>query len=41
MHGETVKFKLDRSGLGHGQMAGLCEHVDRPSGFVKCGEFLC
>jgi hypothetical protein len=32
--------RLDRSGLGQGQVAGCCEYGDEPSGSIKCGEFL-
>jgi hypothetical protein len=31
---------LNRSGLGQGQEAGCCECGNKPSGFIKCGEFL-
>jgi hypothetical protein len=32
--------RLDRSGLGQGQMADSCESGDEPSGSITCGEFL-
>jgi hypothetical protein len=28
------------SGLGQGQVAGSCEHGDKPSGSIEGGEFL-
>jgi hypothetical protein len=31
---------LERSGPGQGQVAGSCEYSDKPSGSIKCGEFL-
>jgi hypothetical protein len=31
---------LDRSGLGQGQVAGSYECCNKPSGSIKCGEFL-
>jgi hypothetical protein len=31
---------LDRSGSGYGQVAGFCERGNKPSGSMKCGEFL-
>jgi hypothetical protein len=31
---------LDRGGLGEGQVAGISECGDEPSGSMKCGEFL-
>jgi hypothetical protein len=31
---------LDQSGLGQGQVAGSCEYGNKPSGSIKCGEFL-
>ena len=31
---------LDGSGSGYGQVAGSCECVKEPSGFIKCGEFI-
>ena len=33
-------YGLDRAGSGWGQVAGTCECVNVPSGFIKCGEFL-
>jgi hypothetical protein len=34
------EHRLDRSGSGYGQVAGSCEYGDKPSGSIKCGEFL-
>jgi hypothetical protein len=31
---------LDRSGSGHGQVAGTCKRGNEPSGSKKCDEFL-
>jgi hypothetical protein len=31
---------LDSSGTGQGPMAGSCEHVNKPFGSIKGGEFL-
>jgi hypothetical protein len=31
---------LDCSHLGHGQVAGSCDHGNEPSGSIKCGVFL-
>ena len=31
--------RLDRSGLGQGQVAGCCECGSELSGSIKCGEF--
>jgi hypothetical protein len=31
---------LDRAGSGHGQAAGTCKRGNKPSGSIKCGEFL-
>jgi hypothetical protein len=30
----------DQSGPGQGQLVGSCEYGDKPSGSIKCGEFL-
>ena len=35
-----VEYGLDRSGSGHGQVAGTFEYGNEPSGSVKRGEFL-
>jgi hypothetical protein len=32
--------RLDRSGLGQGQVAGSCVFSNEPSGSIKCREFL-
>ena len=37
---ECGVYGLDRFGSGQGQVAGTCECGNKPSGFVKCGEFL-
>ena len=37
---ECEGYGLDRAGLGEGQMAGICECGNEPSGSIKCGEFL-
>jgi hypothetical protein len=34
------KYGLDCSGSEWGQMAGVCECGNEPSGFIKCGEFI-
>ena len=31
---------LNQAGSGKGQMAGICECSNGPSGSIKCGEFL-
>jgi hypothetical protein len=31
-------YGLDSLGLGQGTVAGSCEHVNEPSGSVKCWE---
>jgi hypothetical protein len=31
---------LDQFGSRYGQVAGSCEYDDKPSGHIKCGEFL-
>jgi hypothetical protein len=31
---------LDRAGSGEGQVAGICDCDNKPSGSIKCGEFL-
>jgi hypothetical protein len=31
---------LDCSGSRQGQVAGTCKCANKPSGFIKCGEFL-
>ena len=33
-------YGLDRAGSGQGQVAGICECGNEPSGSIKCGEFL-
>jgi len=33
-------YGLDRSGSGQGQLAGSCKGGNKPSGAIKCGEFL-
>jgi hypothetical protein len=35
-----VECGLDSFGKGQGPVAGSCEHVNEPSGYVKCEEFL-
>jgi hypothetical protein len=35
-----VGYGLDRAGTGYGQVAGTCEYDNKPSGSIKCGEFL-
>ena len=35
-----VRYGLDRSGSGQGQVAGTCECGNEPSGSIQCGEFL-
>ena len=32
--------RLDRSGSGYGQVAASCKYGDKPSGSIKCGDFL-
>jgi hypothetical protein len=34
------RCRLDSSGLGYVPMEGSCEHVNEPSGSIKCWEFL-
>jgi len=34
------KSGLERFGTGYGHVAGCCEHVNEPLGFVNCWEFL-
>jgi hypothetical protein len=34
------EHRLDRYGLGQGQLAGSCVYGYEPSGSMKCGEFL-
>jgi hypothetical protein len=36
----VVGYRLNRAGLGLGQLAGTCECGNEPSGSIKCGEFL-
>jgi hypothetical protein len=31
---------LDACGSGQGPMTRSCEHINEPSGSIKCGEFL-
>ena len=33
-------YGLHRAGSGYGQVAGICEFVNEPSGSIKCGEFI-
>ena len=33
-------YGLDRAGLGQGQVTGICECSNEPSGSIKCEEFL-
>ena len=33
-------YRLDRAGLGQGQVAGTCECGNEPSGSIKCEEFI-
>jgi len=33
-------YGLDRAGYGEGQVAETCECGSKPSGSIKCGEFL-
>ena len=33
-------YGLDRAGSGYGQVAGTCDCGNKPSGSIKCGEFL-
>jgi len=33
-------YGLDRTGLGQGQVVGTCDCGSKPSGSIKCGEFL-
>jgi len=33
-------YGLDQAGSGHGQVVGICECGNEPSGSIKCGEFL-
>jgi hypothetical protein len=35
-----VEYRLDGAGSGWGQLAGSCECGNKPSGSIKCGEFL-
>jgi hypothetical protein len=35
-----VGHGLDRFGSGYGQVLGICECGNKPSGSIKCGEFL-
>jgi hypothetical protein len=32
-------YGQDRACLGYGQVAGICECGNEPSGSIKCGEF--
>jgi len=32
--------RLDRYGLGYGQVVGICKRGNEPSGSIKCGEYL-
>ena len=34
------RYELDTAGSGYGQVAGICECGNEPSGSIKCGEFL-
>jgi len=33
-------YGLDLAGSGYGQVAGICECGNEPSGSIKCGKFL-
>jgi len=33
-------YGRDRAASGYGQVAGICECGNEPSGSIKCGEFL-
>ena len=33
-------YVLDLAGSGQGQLVGTCECGNKPSGSIKCGEFL-
>ena len=33
-------YGLDRCSSGQGQVAGICECYNEPSGSIKCGEFI-
>ena len=37
---ECGGYGVDRSGLGEGQVADICECGNESSGSIKCGEFL-
>ena len=33
-------FGMDRDGSGQGQVTGICDYGNEPSGSIKCGDFL-
>jgi hypothetical protein len=37
---DNIKIDLKEIGFGDADVAGSCEHSNKPSGSIKCGEFL-